>query len=362
LFAIIAISPFYRVSSALLSLALWVHPPPPRDPPTVTVLCYHNFGAQKITPYNLELKRFRDEMRYLAVQRIPVIPLAQYAEHLRTGAPLPDHSVVITIDDGYKTARTIAWPLLRKYHFPFTVFIYPQYIGKPSGLSWEDVKVLSDAGVDMESHSLTHPLLTHPQKPMSRTEYIAWIDQELREPKRILAEHTGKPVRFLAYPFGGYDELIVDRTRKAGYELALTCDDGNVTRMTDPLHVNRRLVYRQVRLREFSDYFPDRTLQVTDQAPRDGERVRKPFAAIEARVQNVREIRPGSAFAYVDKLGRHPIEVKIDPKSGRFSIPVPPVHRSGYYFVSLFARDRVNPLIRREASWLFIVSKNASRK
>src|SRR5947208_2190028 len=89
LFAITAISPFYRVSSALLSLAIWVHPPPPRDPPTVTVLCYHNFDAQKITAYNLELQRFREQMRYIKVQHLPVIPLAQLVDHMRTGAAMP---------------------------------------------------------------------------------------------------------------------------------------------------------------------------------------------------------------------------------------------------------------------------------
>src|SRR5258708_31259929 len=361
LFATTAISPFFRISSALLSLAILAHPPPPRDPPTATVLFYHNFDAQKVTAYNLELKRFQEQMRHIKVQHLPVIPLAQLVDHLTTGAPIPDHAVVITIDDGYKTARTKAWPLLKEYGFPFTVFIYPQYIGHKNGLSWEDVRTMSRAGVDFQSHSMTHPLLTHPPKSMSRAEYVAWIDHELVDSKRIIEEQTGKPVTAIAYPFGGYDEKVVERTKKAGYVAALTCDDGNVTRLTDAWHINRRLVYRWVKLREYSEYFPVRTLQMANQTPRDGERVKRPITEIRARVLNVQQILPGSGSVLGDKLGRHGWGVGIDQKTGRVGVPVPAVHKSGYYFISLFARDKADPTLRREASWIFIISKNVPK-
>ena len=325
----------------------------------MTVLCYHNFDAKKITPYTVESERFREQMRFLKVQHLPVIPMAQLAAYLQSGAPVPDHSVVITIDDGYKTARTKALPILKSFNFPFTEFIYPQFIGKPSALSWEDVDALNKAGVDIESHSLTHPLLTHPGKAMSRTEYEAWIDRELVEPKRILDARLGKPVNILAYPFGGYDERIVEHTRKAGYIAALTCDDGNVTRLTDPMHINRRLVYHHVKPKEFAEYFPDRTLQVAELAPRDGERVHKSISQMSARVLNLAQVQPGSFAILVDKVGRHLMKIAIDPKTGRFELPLP--SKKGYYFVSLFARDKIEPSLRREASWLFIISKNASK-
>src|SRR5437870_3149137 len=131
-------SPFTLGPSALLAVSLWIHPPPPREPPTITVLCYHTFDSPKITPYTVESGRFRDQMRYLQVQHLPVISMAQLVTHLQSGTPVPDHSVVITIDDGYKTARTKALPILQEFGFPFTVFIYPQFIGHPSALSWED--------------------------------------------------------------------------------------------------------------------------------------------------------------------------------------------------------------------------------
>src|SRR5262245_17453917 len=92
-----AISFLAFAPSVLLSVIFWVHPPP-RPLPTVTVLCYHNYDAQKITPFTLDSARFRDQMRFIKAQHIPVIPLARLVEHMQTGAPLPSRSVIITID------------------------------------------------------------------------------------------------------------------------------------------------------------------------------------------------------------------------------------------------------------------------
>src|SRR5207253_9235142 len=74
-----------------------------------------------------------------------------------------------------------------EFGFPFTLFIYTWYVGHKSALSWEDIRVLAKAGVDIESHSVTHPLLTHPGKPMTRSDYLDWMDHELRS-----EEHTSE--------------------------------------------------------------------------------------------------------------------------------------------------------------------------
>jgi peptidoglycan/xylan/chitin deacetylase (PgdA/CDA1 family) len=299
-------------------------------------------------------------MRYLRVQHIPVVSLADLTRYLQGGTPVPDHSVVITIDDGYKTARTKAWRILREFNYPFTLFVYPQFVGHPSALTWEEIRYLAEHGVGIESHSLTHPLLTHPQVAMNRREYIAWVDRELRESKEILEQQLGKPITAIAYPFGGYSEAVVARTRRAEYLMGLTCDDGNVDRLTPPLLINRRLVYRSVKPREFADYFRDRVMHVADVWPRDGQYLRKVPTEMRARVVNLRDILPETAKILVDKLGPHAHPLSIDPQTGQLNYPLTPPVKKGYYFVSLFARDKQTPAIWREASWLFIISKNAS--
>ncbi len=301
-------------------------------------------------------------MRYLSVQKIPVIPLAAFLDHLDKKTPLPERSVVITIDDGYKTAKNIAWPILARYGFPFTLYVYPHAISRlPASLTWNDLKEMSQSGVDIQSHSLTHPLLTHPGKAMIKTNYQAWIDEELTESKRRIEAELQKPVTSLAYPYGGYDEMIVGRARHAGYRMALTCDDGDVDAHTDLLRLNRRLVFSRTSLKAFTKYFTTRPLEVEGLSPRDGERVKDIPDVIKARITNLGMILPETAQILVDKLGGHWHPVPIDPKTGEMQFPVLDAKRRGYYFVSLVAKDRANSALQREASWLFIIRRNVSK-
>jgi len=327
------------------------------EPSSVTVLCFHNFGDRK-NPYCVSVARFAEEMRFLEVQKIPVVSLRALADHLWKKTPLPDQAVVMTIDDGYKTAKDVAWPILKRCGFPFTVYVYPHAVGRfPSALTWEDLRLMARGGVDIESHSMTHPLLTHPDKPMNRKEYRAWIDEELAGSKRRIEEELHRPVTSLAYPFGGYDEYIVERTRELGYETALTCDDGSVDQKSDPYRLDRRLVFRQTSLKTFAAYFTQRPLHVGDLSPRDGERVKEIPAEITARILEPRTILPETGQILIDKVGKHWRPAPINPKTGEMRFQIPPGGRRGYYFVSLIAKDRAHPALLREASWLFIVRK-----
>ena len=116
----------------------------PVDRPTITVLCYHTFDSAKKTPYTVSRQRFDEEMRYLQVQRIPVIPFSALTDYLYNSAALSDRGVVITIDDGYKTAKNTAWPILQKYGYPFTLFVYPHAISRfRSALTWNELREMA---------------------------------------------------------------------------------------------------------------------------------------------------------------------------------------------------------------------------
>lgn len=328
----------------------------------MTILCYHTFGDKK-NAYSVPMARFAEEMRFLSVQKIPVIPLSALADHLSKKAPLPDRSVVITLDDGYRTAKNMAWPIFQRYGYPFTLYVYPHAIGRfPSALTWNDLRLMARQGVDIQSHSLTHPLLTHPGHAMNKKDYQAWIDEELAGSKRRIEKELGQPVTSIAYPYGGYDDYIAQRARAVGYRTALTCDDGDVAGFTDPYRLNRRLVFRQTSLKTFARSLNQRPLQVTDQSPQDGERVKDIPAEISARILDLDKIRPETAQILVDKVSPHWRPVAIDPKTGKLHFSIPPNSRRGYYFVSLTAKDKTRQDMQREASWLFIIRRNTSKK
>jgi peptidoglycan/xylan/chitin deacetylase (PgdA/CDA1 family) len=140
-----------------------------------------------------------------------VIPLRHLYEYVAgTRASLPKNAVVITIDDGWRSTYTEAFPELQKRRFPFTVFIYPNIIGKTSNaLTWKQIREMAEAGVDIQSHSLTHPYLTkRHNRSKGEKAYAEWLAKELRESRRILEKETGQKVEFLAYPYGDFDDRV----------------------------------------------------------------------------------------------------------------------------------------------------------
>lgn len=302
-------------------------------------------------------------MRFLAVQKIPVIPLADYLAYRQRGTPLPPRSVVITIDDGYRTAKDIAWPILKKYGFPFTLYVYPHAISRiPTALRWSDLQEMSRAGVDIQSHTQTHPLLTHPGKAMNQKDYLNWIDQELRDSKRHLEEHLGKPVTSLAYPYGGYDELVAERARQAGYSMALSCIDEDVSAHSEMMALGRKLVFRRTSPRTFSQLFSSLPLEVAPLTPRGGERVVSPLRELEAEIRNLKDVIPESVKIRVDKAGGRWIPAQVDPETGKFIFRFQKPPRAGYCSVKVVGQDRLAPSHERAASWQFIISKNASKR
>lgn len=302
-------------------------------------------------------------MRFLAVQKIPVIPLADYLAYRQNGKPLPPRAVIITIDDGYRTAKDIAWPILKKYGFPFTLYVYPHAISRiPTALRWSDLQEMSQAGVDIQSHTQTHPLLTHPAKAMNKDEYHAWIDQELRESKRRLEDHLGKPVTSLAYPYGGYDEFIMERARAAGYETALTCVEEDVAAPSNLLALGRKLVFRRTTPKAFARYFQSLPLDVAAITPRGGERVASSVREVEAEIRNMKDVVPGSLKIRVDKAGGRWTPAQINAETGRLTFQFTKPPRAGYCSVKVVGQDRLSPRIERSGAWQFIISKNASKR
>jgi len=201
-------------------------------------------------------------MRFLAVQRIPVIPLSALIEHLEQKTPLPagqaglpPRAVVIThgrrLPGGPHQGVAGAPALWLSVHgVRLSAGCGPTRVRPDVGGSLGDVP----GGGRYRKPFADAPFDDHPPRAMGPEEYRAWIDRELRESKREIETELRKPVTALAYPYGGYDEFVAERTRAAGYRAALTCDDGYVTDGTDPWHLSRHLVYRRTDAKRFVGY------------------------------------------------------------------------------------------------------------
>jgi peptidoglycan/xylan/chitin deacetylase (PgdA/CDA1 family) len=160
--------------------------------------------------------------------------------------------VVITMDDGWRSAFDIALPVLRKYKYPSTMFVYTDFVirsGKT--IDWEMLREMTKWGVKVESHSKTHRRLDKREGNESSREYFEAIRKELTESSRLITQHLGTEVRYFAYPYGDTNNLLIALLSKLGYRGALTVDRGSNPFFVHPYRVNRSMVYGTFDLEDF---------------------------------------------------------------------------------------------------------------
>ncbi|MBC7260053.1 MAG: polysaccharide deacetylase family protein [Chloroflexi bacterium] len=218
--------------------------PPPTATPTVRVastdgqvtpvpiLMYHHIADlpddanSDQRDYAVSPARFEEQLRYLKAQSYESVSLYAVIRYMEGVDSLPARAVVITFDDGYRDNAVVAFPLLVKYGFTATFFINTQPIDDeyPGYMTWAQVEQLSRAGMDVESHSYSHPMLTR----LSDEDLL----REIRKAGDAIERHTGKHPRLFSYPYGTYNRQVVDALRAEGYLGAVTLRSG--TARTSP--------------------------------------------------------------------------------------------------------------------------------
>ena len=127
-------------------------------------------------------------------------------------------NICLTFDDGFSSDYDLVLPELKKIDATATFFIVTDLLDTPGYLNTEQVKSLSESGMQIGSHSATHPNFLS----LSATERI----KELRDSKVILEEIIGKEVTIFSFPFGFYDHECVQDVFSAGYSICCTSKHG----------------------------------------------------------------------------------------------------------------------------------------
>jgi peptidoglycan/xylan/chitin deacetylase (PgdA/CDA1 family) len=322
------------------------------------VLCYHIVESPADPRMEISRDAFRQQMEYLEMTGYNVIPLRHLYEYVSgSRTELPRNAVVITIDDGWRSTYTEAYPELKKRAWPFTVFIYPNIIGRTaSALSWHQIKEMSENGADIQSHSFSHPFLTRRRQIMlDDTAYATWLQHELLDSKRLIEKHTGQTVEFLAYPYGDYDHRLAATVGKAGYAAALTCDFGKVVKGSDPLRMKRFVIDKKMDFTAFRHYLGATPMELAEMTPKPGD-VTEPATTISARIPNFQTLDPRSVGMALLGMGSL-VPYEYDPSTGAITLIVNDAINSLKGKVSravVWARDAKTGR-RVEATWTFKV-------
>jgi peptidoglycan/xylan/chitin deacetylase (PgdA/CDA1 family) len=189
------------------------------------VLCYH--GVSDSFEHSLAVKPGALESQLRGLLRRGYRPVT--AAETLSGSGRVLH---VTFDDAYKNVFD-AVPILEQTRVQATVFACSGYAvdGRPldvpetaraatenprdmATMSWDDLRSLAEQGVEIGSHTVSHPHLTR----LTDEE----LDLELRESRSRLEDELGRPCRFLAYPFGDDDVRVYRAAERAGYEGAFS--------------------------------------------------------------------------------------------------------------------------------------------
>ncbi|MGE5207755.1 MAG: polysaccharide deacetylase family protein, partial [Alphaproteobacteria bacterium] len=235
------------------------------------IFCYHRF-VDKVRYPGTEITpaAFEEQMKELKDKGITVISMQDLLAWKRGEKNIPPRCAVITFDDGWETQYDVAWPILKKFGYPVTLFIYTEGVrggalGGGGAITWEQLADMRDNGVDIEAHSATHQDLREghsvtviepggkrSRKKLTGTDYEKWVQNEVVGSKDLLEQRLGIKVNCFAVPFGNYNEHVKELARNAGYEAMFTVYGQPIT-YTSPMDALGRYAIEANKPKVFAD-------------------------------------------------------------------------------------------------------------
>lgn len=219
--------------------------PPPGNPPTlfeddgsrVAVLGYHVFHpTQKASQMRIPTEKFRQQMKAIKDSNIPVISMPQFLSWRRGESELPPQSFLITMDDGWKSVYTEAFPIMKEFQFPFTIFLYKNYVGSNRGGRAMSLAMINEMVgsklCTIGSHSVSHPFPSKVKKAAAQgpEAYDKFLRTELGESKEFLDKTFKINLTTYAYPGGYHTDEMFPLADEFGYDHLFTVKPGKVRR------------------------------------------------------------------------------------------------------------------------------------
>ena len=345
---------------------------------SVIALCYHNIDdSGKMKALTISTAEFEKEMQAVKDNGFSVISMKDFLAWRRGEKDIPAKSALISIDDGWVSAYQNAWPILKKRNYPFTLFIYINYVGTGGkSMSWDQLEEMRDAGVDIESHTYSHSSLKSPgalvdrkaaegiRKDVAALGVDGWLRKEIVESKKVLENKLGIKVSAFAYPFGKYTPKAQELVKEAGYEAAFTVY-GQQLHMSSPYDLLGRYAVEASKPQIFGDAMKmigggmsspttnEPSYQQLAAAsmitkPMDGENTKDPRPLIKANLATLGDLDPKSVEMRISGLGVVPARYDSASKNIEYQVTKPLAEDDYTVFISGTAQGR-----KIETKWSF---------
>ena len=221
---------------------------------------YHMISGAR-HPYEEDIvvspDKFKKQMWYLKYKGYTPISLDDLYGYLTNKfLDLPEKPVIITFDDGYKNNYENAFPILRQFNFPATVFVVGGLVEKVNQwmrtkgyperplMRWNEIEDMKKNGITIGSHTMSHPRLSLLGSKDAR--------REIEDSKKFLEDSLGVPINHFAYPYGDMNKSIVSMVREAGYKTACSVVSGFNSEKLNLFELRRIGIYGADSIRRFA--------------------------------------------------------------------------------------------------------------
>lgn len=283
---------------------------------SAVVFMYHRFGETDFPSTSVRIDQFESHIEEIKSGGYTVKPLGEIVEALRTGKPLPDRTVALSIDDAFLSVYTEAWPRLKKAGLPFTLFIAtdPVDLAKKSFMNWAQVAELVQSGlVTIGSQTASHLHMAASSAKRNAA--------DLAKSNARFKEKLGFVPKLIAYPYGEYSLAVGAVAKAAGFEVGFGQHSGVLHASSDSFFLPRFALNETygdtTRFRLAAQALPLPVKEIVPADPLLGPATNPPpfgFTVTGAAVKNISRLAcytAGQGKARIERLGARRVEVRV---------------------------------------------------
>ncbi|MFO1485903.1 MAG: polysaccharide deacetylase family protein [Verrucomicrobiaceae bacterium] len=343
----------------------------------VSILGYHDFRDRGGSPMLIAASKFRDQMQAIKDSKIPVISLSDVMAWKRGEKNIPEEAIVITMDDGWEGVYTYAYPILKELGFPFTIYLYKKYVNIGGrSMSWDQIKEMMKNGCEVGSHSVSHESLKkRPKNAKTDADVQQWVLSELKDSRDFLEQNLKIKCQSFAYPYGNYDDNILETALQIGYESLVTVNGQKVTWDTPNGKLGRYIIHGDndtnfklaTSFRGRGDVGSSKFLavnaknekgeQLVQLTPVPDSEITDRTPVIKANLQKVGSVMPESIKLRITGLGTVPASYDAATMTVRYQFPYK-LRREECVASLSFQRDPTQPA--EVVSWRFKINLAAA--
>ncbi len=315
---------------------------------SAVIIQYHHVDTNSPSVTSVTPEQFSEQMQYLADKHFNVIPLSQLIKALQLKQALPEKTIAITFDDGYKSILNNAHPILKKHGFPYAMFIAikPIEMKYRNMMDWQQINKIASEGAEIMNHSYGHDHLIRRLPAETHEQWLSRIKNNIEKTEAVIKQHTGQNHKVLAYPYGEYNTAITNMLKAEGYS-ALGQQSGAVGKYSD-LQALARFPIAGVytSLKSLKAKFRSLAMPVLKQVPMNPELTANQTKPTLTLTLDMSDINAGQVMCFITGQGAQKpswmnsntfeVQTAKTMPAGRFryNCTAPSKTKSGYYWFS----------------------------